>query len=110
MENLFVYGALKDPEFQKKIFGRAVQGVPDVLPGYVRSSIEVNGNTYPVAMPNEKGEMDGLVIMIGPDEMAHIEAFEETTYEKKRVTLKSGRQAWVYVASEQVLEAFSKFF
>jgi len=110
MESLFVYGSLKDPETQKKIFGRAAQGIPDILPGYTRSSIEIQGNMYPIAIPKEGASIAGMVIEIGLDELNLVDAFETTTYQRINVTLKSGKTAWAYVISDDTLAAFARFF
>ncbi len=110
MENLFVYGTLKEPEIQKKIFGRAAQGTPDVLPEYTRTSLEIQGSTYPIAVPKEGAVIQGMVIEVGLDELKLIDEFETTTYQRVKVTLKSGKTAWVFVISDDTLAAYARFF
>ena len=109
MENLFVYGGLKDAELQKQVFGRSTRGTPDVLQEYSLSAIDISGNTYPIAIPKENKEIEGLVIEITPSELVKIDAFETDTYQRIKVTLKSGKQAWVYAISDRTLAAYSRF-
>ena len=108
MENLFVYGTLKDPSIQKQVFGRTTSGTPDVLAGYSLSAIDISGETYPIAFPKEGKEMEGLVLQVSLAELQKTDAWESDTYQRVKVTLKSGTQAWVYSASEQVLNAYGK--
>jgi gamma-glutamylcyclotransferase (GGCT)/AIG2-like uncharacterized protein YtfP len=108
MENLFVYGTLKDPDIQKQVFGRSTPGTPDLLPGYSMSAIDINGETYPIAFPKEGKEIEGLVLQVSIAELTKTDEWESDTYQRVKVTLKSGKQAWVYSASEQVLNAYGK--
>ena len=99
-ESLFVYGTLQDPKVQKEVFGRSTDGQPDILEGYKKSQVEIQGVTYPILMPSEEDEIEGLVIKVTPDELGKIDEYETETYRRTEVTLKSGRQAWVYEKNE----------
>lgn len=96
MENLFVYGTLKDPEVQERVFGRKTNGSSDILQGYKKSEVIINGKTYPAIVPNAKTITDGLVITVTPQELKLIDEYETAAYKRIAVRLKSGVSAWVY--------------
>jgi len=98
-EKLFVYGTLRDSEVPKKVFGRTEVGKPDVLEGYERSQVVVEDETFPALVPKEGSIIDGLVLEVNNGELAKIDHYETDAYVRKRVNLKSGSQAWVYLKS-----------
>ncbi len=97
-EHLFVYGTLMDPIVQFSVFGRVVQGQPDRLTGYKKSSIQLGGGVYPIIKPETGHSVEGLVITVTPAELKLIDRYEGDAYQRKKVTLVSGRQVWVYQA------------
>ena len=108
MENLFAYGQLRDKLTQEKVFGRVIEGNPDVLQDYSLSAIDIQGSTYPIAIPKQGSSIQGEVIEVNPAELKLIDEWETDTYQRTKVTLKSGKQAWVYTASEQVITNYGK--
>ena len=95
MEALFVYGTLKDPAVQQNVIGRVVSIVPDVLECYLKSTITINGKTYPIIVPG-LGNVEGFVISVTHDELRLLDEYETSAYKRKKVILKSGRSAWAY--------------
>ena len=101
MENkLFVYGTLTNPEIQQRVFGRVAQVVPDVLKGYSKSGIEVDGEKYPLIIPNEGEKIEGSVIDVTNSELRSIDEYETDAYERIKVVLESGMPAWCYVKNK----------
>ena len=99
MENLFIYGNLKKPEIQKKVFGRAAESSEDSLKGYKISQIEIEGEIFPILI-NSKNPWDfvvGSVIEVTGDELKKIDRYEGEEYKRKKVILSSGKESWVYV-------------
>ena len=97
-EILFVYGTLKDPTVQQAVFGRVVTGKPDTLEGFVKGEISLGGMVYPIIQPDSTSQIEGLVIEVTPHELAVIDRYEGSDYQRVQVTLKSGQRAWVYCA------------
>ena len=71
-------------------------GQPDTLAGYKKYSIRLATGIYPIIRPEAGGLVEGLVIQITPAELALIDHYEGDAYQRKKVTLVSGRWAWVY--------------
>lgn len=108
MEELFVYGGLKVPEMQKKVFGRVVEGTPDVMLDYSQTILDIDGQMYPLAIPKDNAEIPGVVLLLSPLELKHIDDFLINVYKRVKVTLKSGKQVWSNVISDQVLQQYAK--
>ena len=100
MENLFVYGTLRDFGVQKEVIGRAVIGFKDGLKGYRESEIEIEGEKYPVLIPDKTNTIEGLVLSVSPRELRLIDEYETEAYRRIKVALKSGIETWVYVKAE----------
>ena len=99
MENLFIYGNLKKPELQKKVFGRVAESSEDSLKGYKKSQINIEGEIFPILI-NSKNPWDfvvGSVIEVTGDELKKIDRYEGEEYKRKKVILSSGKESWVYV-------------
>ena len=96
MNQLFVYGTLQLEKVQQEVFGRYDPGTPDSLEGYTKTTIEINNNTYPIL---DKGNdlIYGIVIEVTNAELIKIDEYETDNYQRIKVTLKSEREAWVYV-------------
>lgn len=92
MALIFVYGTLYDPEVQQRVFGRITKGTPDVLRGYRKATFE----QYPMAIPDEAGQIDGRVLEVTDEEIARMDFYEGDAYIRVAVILESGREAWVY--------------
>lgn len=94
-EQLFVYGTLKNPKVQRRVFGRVEKGIPDILKGYKRSKVMINNKIYPIIIPSN-GSIRGLIISVTTKELKLIDKYETNAYKKKKIVLKSGKVAWVY--------------
>jgi gamma-glutamylcyclotransferase (GGCT)/AIG2-like uncharacterized protein YtfP len=96
MEKLFVYGTLKDHHIQQAVFGRVAGGKPARLKGYKKIRLQLGHNTYPIAIPDAKETIEGVVISVTPAELKSIDHYETGAYRREKITLESGQEAWVY--------------
>jgi gamma-glutamylcyclotransferase (GGCT)/AIG2-like uncharacterized protein YtfP len=96
-ENLFVYGTLKNPKIQKKAFGRVAKGKPDILFGYKKAPIKIEGENHSVIIPDAKSNVKGLILNVNLKELKLIDEYEANNYKRSGVILESGEKAWVYV-------------
>jgi gamma-glutamylcyclotransferase (GGCT)/AIG2-like uncharacterized protein YtfP len=99
-EILFTYGSLQWREVQLRIIGREVPMTADVLGGYRAEPRTFSDGTYPILLREEGGRIEGKIMHITPPELARIDQYETDAYDRIRVTLESGLEAWVYVAPE----------
>jgi Gamma-glutamyl cyclotransferase, AIG2-like len=107
---LFSYGTLQQPEVQLTILGRRIEGQADALPGYATSLIEITDPAV-IATSGKKhhsivrhtgstsDEVAGTAFRITPAELAAADAYEVADYKRIAVRLKSGLEAFVYVAA-----------
>jgi gamma-glutamylcyclotransferase (GGCT)/AIG2-like uncharacterized protein YtfP len=95
-QKLFVYGTLKDRNVQKEIIGQVVDGVPDILGGFSRSQVVIEGETYPIIIPHSGSSIKGLVLFVTSEELKQIDVYETDVYRREKVRLKSGKIVWVY--------------
>lgn len=95
---LFSYGTLQDEAVQEYVFRRSLKGQADTLPGYVISEKKMYGR-YLVLHPggNPEDEVQGMVYELADGELLKADVYEGPAYTRVPVSLKSGRQAWVYV-------------
>ena len=96
MQNLFVYGTIKDPEVQKKVIGRVAESRNDSLEGYSKSSIVLKGITYSILVKGTE-EIEGVVLLVTEEELKKLDVFETKAYRRVMEKLRSGASAWVYV-------------
>ena len=113
-EYLFSYGTLQKENVQQALFGRTLQGTPDVLSGYKVSEVEITDEAFlatgeqsrqrtvtPSSNPNDS--IQGTVLELTPEELQAADRYEPAIYKRIQVTLASGRQAWIYSAAESAL-------
>ena len=86
----------KTRTFSDAIFGRITEGTPDVLDGYRRGDIVIEGSSYFIAVPDSAGSIDGRILEVTPAELVNIDRYEGSEYRRLRVTLHSGAEAWFY--------------
>ncbi|MBT9187318.1 gamma-glutamylcyclotransferase family protein [Zobellia russellii] len=98
MPYLFTYGTLQDPYIQQRVFGRSLKGGPDVLNGFRISPEKIMGR-YLVAEETKGAEdrIEGVVYELEQNELTKADQYEGAAYKKKKVGLKSGKTAWVYI-------------
>ena len=105
---LFSYGTLQQPEVQLSSFGRLLHGEEDAMTGYQASMMEITDAAvikasgkrfHPVIHPsdNPQDEITGQVFRITESELLAADAYEVSSYKRVQVTLRSGKNAWVYV-------------
>lgn len=96
MERLFAYGTLLNEAVQRSVIGRRIDGTPDAIEGYVRTSLRDGTYRFPNLVPHASGRVEGRVLEVRGDELARIDQYEGDLYRRERVTLASGTEAWVY--------------
>ncbi len=107
---LLYYGSLQQEDVQLATFGRRLEGRADALPGYATSLLEIrdaevaktSGKTHHlVAQPTGRPEdqVSGVVLKITEAELAPADTYEVSDYKRIAVRLKSGLEAFVYVAA-----------
>jgi len=110
LEPLFAYGSLQRADVQCEQIGRMLDGTADALSGFRMGRIAIgdaevvrrSGEThYPVLAVDAAASqrVAGTLYWLTKDELAAADAYEAEDYERRHVTLESGRAAWVYVAS-----------
>ena len=102
-QNLFSYGTLQIEAVQLATFGRRLKGEADTLLGYrlatLRMEDEDHRNLQFTGNPSDS--VEGTAFEVTENELEQADAYEPDGYERVRVTLKSGLQAWVYLNSQQ---------
>lgn len=111
-ELLFSYGTLQKREVQLAQFGRELRGREDGLAGFTERRIEgldpkvaaLITQPYCVTLDRTfRGEdvVRGVVFEITLEELAAADRYEKAAdYERIRVRLQSGDEAWVYVMTD----------
>ena len=108
MEYLFSYGTLKNPKVQVELFGRELRSFNDVLTGYRVQEIEIRDEDFlstgsqslqKIVVPSgEEDTIEGLVLEMTHEELLRADAYEPENYHRVKVSLASGRKAWLYAA------------
>jgi len=109
---LFSYGTLQDKAVQRATFGRELTGWPDAILGYAQALVAIadpeviatSGKTHHPIVRRSSDPVDeiaGSVFEITAEELAAADQYEVSDYRRVLVPLKSGGQAWVYVAARE---------
>lgn len=107
---LFSYGTLQQAGVQLETFGRLLQGRPDALPGYARTLVRITDPAvlaasgeefHPIVAPSgdPADAVEGAVFEITAEELAAADTYEVSDYKRVAVRLRSGLEAFVYVAA-----------
>ena len=107
-ELLFSYGTLQMELVQMATFGRRLEGSKDHLVGYksewleiVDSSvIDASGRSrHPIVVFTGRATdlVCGTAFRVSRNEILQADTYEVADYKRERLTLASGRSAWVYV-------------
>ena len=107
---LFSYGTLQQDNVQLATFGRRLEGRPDFLPGYAVSMVAIadaavvatsGAAHHPIVRRTgvATDQVPGTVFRITLAELAAADAYEVADYRRVAVRLKSGLEAFVYVAA-----------
>ena len=105
---LFSYGTLQQREVQLANYGRELEGSRDVLLGYrleplvITDSnvVRVSGKAVHMiarATGDAADRIEGTLFEISEAELAATDAYEVDVYDRVKVLLESGRNAFVYV-------------
>jgi uridine kinase len=108
--NLFSYGTLQTPSVQIEHFGRTLVGKEDELPGYRQDwvtitdpdVIAVSGTDRHPIVRHTADPTDataGTMLEVTTAELAAADIYEVDDYRRALVRLRSGVDAWVYLAS-----------
>jgi hypothetical protein len=111
MENLFSYGTLQLESVQLDTFGRKLEGEADDLGGFKLSMVKIEDEAviaasglseHPIITRtnNECDSIKGTVFAITVEELIQADGYEVDDYKRIAVTLKSGKDAWVYVSAD----------
>jgi gamma-glutamylcyclotransferase (GGCT)/AIG2-like uncharacterized protein YtfP len=110
-ERLFSYGTLQTEAVQLSTFGRKLEGSPDALVGYRQKMIQIKHREFVIASGAEyhrnleftgsaSDQVEGTVLSVSKEELEQADAYEPHGYERVLVKLRSGVEAWVYVAND----------
>ena len=110
-EFLFSYGTLQVEKVQIESFGRLLVGGDDVLENYKLRSLEILDESvlaksaerfHPIAvftgMPEDT--ITGKVFEVSMEEILSADQYEVSDYKRISAPLRSGKNAWVYVAAK----------
>ncbi|WP_260928397.1 gamma-glutamylcyclotransferase family protein [Novosphingobium sp. 9] len=103
---LFSYGTLRQPDVQRALFGRLVEGTADAMVGWRSRLIEISdpeviaksgSRWHPMIERSDDpaDAVDGTVFSITAAELASADAYE-VDYVRRPVLLRSGATAFVY--------------
>lgn len=96
------------------LFGRILAGTADVLRGYKISTIEITDKTFlskgeanfqnTLTISGDKNDMvAGTALELTNEELLTADKYEPANYRRIKVTLESGRKAWIYLAIRTTL-------
>jgi len=100
LENLFVYGTLRDPITRRKVIGRDVECAIKRLRHYRHSSTNIDGQTFPIIEPVENSWVSGEVFSLTEEELKRVDAYEGPRYCRKLHELADGTKAFVYTLAK----------
>ena len=107
-ERLFSYGTLQTEPVQISTFGRKLTGHPDALVGYRLQMIQITDQDFVATSGaeyhrnleftgNASDLVEGTVLSVTQQQLEQADAYEPDGYERVRVKLRSGTEAWVYL-------------
>lgn len=95
----FAYGSLMCEDIMSAVAGMPLRGERAVLCGFIRHP--VRDEDYPGAVPEEQGQVDGMIYRgLNDAAWARLDRFEGEMYERRIVRVRSGADeaaAWIYV-------------
>ena len=107
MPLLFSYGTLQESAVQLELFSRLLEGEPDELVGFVRSTLTIDDPAFVaesgkaehalvIFTGKSENRVRGMVFELSNAEIEAADRYEPAGYERIKATLLSGREAWVY--------------
>ena len=111
-EELFTYGTLQLEEVQLATFGRVLEGRPDALVGYRLVTITIEDEAFVIKSGSAQHRnlqftgdssdlVEGKVFVVTKEELERSDSYEPKGYGRVQVRLKSGANAWVYLATDE---------
>lgn len=111
-EHLFSYGTLQTESVQLATFGRRLTGRTDALAGYRLQMIQIEDREFVATSGAEYHRnleytgspsdlVEGTVFSVTQPELEQADAYEPAGYERVRVRLRSGTEAWAYLSQPQ---------
>jgi gamma-glutamylcyclotransferase (GGCT)/AIG2-like uncharacterized protein YtfP len=105
VEKLFSYGTLRDAAVQRAVFGRTLEGTDDTLGGYRLAQVRladwngarISGDLQRTLVPADGECVTGAVLHVSDDELRLADSYEPREYQRIKVRLRSGTEAWVYL-------------
>jgi gamma-glutamylcyclotransferase (GGCT)/AIG2-like uncharacterized protein YtfP len=99
MIELFAYGTLRDPEYQRELFGHELRMRAATLPNWMPVVAE---SGYLTVVPREGVDVDGDLLELDGDDMAIADGWEEVPHYTRmivevRAAGGSPVSAWLYV-------------
>lgn len=87
---VFVYGTLRYAIVRWVVMGRAGEARPATLEGFQREGLDI--------IESPQASVEGEIIKVSADELARLDRYERLglRYERVRLDLADGREAWVY--------------
>lgn len=87
---VFVYGTLRYAIVRWVVMGRAGESRPATLDGFERDALDI--------VESPQASVEGEVIEVSAEELARLDRYERLglRYERVRIDLADGREAWVY--------------
>ena len=115
---LFAYGTLQQPEVQRAIYGRLLEGVADVLGGYRLETLTITDpavvrlsgkavHSIACHSGNAADRIAGMVFLLTEAELVATDRYEVDVYARVEVVLGSGTKAYVYVGPSRSGAPFS---
>jgi hypothetical protein len=112
IERLFSYGTLQTESVQLSTFGRRLSGSRDALVGYRLRMIKIEDQDFVTQSCAEYHRtleftgsasdlVEGTVLPVTQQELEQADAYEPDGYERIRVELQSGTEAWLYLNTTQ---------
>ena len=98
---LFSYGSLQQEEVQLLLYNRILIGSKDELKGF-KLAEKLLDFKYPIIFETKSisDKVSGIVFEITIDELRNTDEYEGEYYQRVRVKLASGREAWCYVMQQ----------
>ncbi len=94
-----------------KLFGRIFQSLTDTLKGFKTTAVEIMDESFLskgeekfqqtlIASADNNDTVKGTVLELTTEELTLADKYEPDNYKRIRVTLESGKKAWVYIATK----------
>lgn len=97
MPNLFIYGSLQNKEVQMHLFERTIEGEDAFLEDYeIVDFLDSDNQIYPTIKYQKGSSVSGKLISVSEEELKKTDSYEGKQYERVKITLVSGQNAWVY--------------